>query len=289
VFAIVTRRYPHDFRRAIITMTFLGGLASTVFLPLSAWLIRDLGWRHALWVLAAMHLLVCVPLHALVLRGARAGTSRPLQGTAPEAHGDAAARRGTLARHLRSTPFLMLGVFVVLMMGVTAAMPAHLVQMLREQGLSEAWVIAVPASIGALQVFGRLLLYFFEHRMDVHRVNRLILCLIPLGLLALLAGGGNVMGGLLFALLYGMGNGMQTIVKGTAMAQYVSREHMPSLNGALGVPTAIARAVAPLALGLMWSAEAGYSHGLWLLLGASIVALLAFLKAQRAALHAPRS
>ena len=29
-FAVVTRRFPHDFRRAIITMTFLGGLASTV-------------------------------------------------------------------------------------------------------------------------------------------------------------------------------------------------------------------------------------------------------------------
>ena len=40
VFAVVTRRYPLDFRRAIITLTFLGGLASTVFIPLSAWLIQ---------------------------------------------------------------------------------------------------------------------------------------------------------------------------------------------------------------------------------------------------------
>ena len=30
-FALVTRRFPKNFRRAIITMTFLGGLASTVF------------------------------------------------------------------------------------------------------------------------------------------------------------------------------------------------------------------------------------------------------------------
>ena len=35
VFAVVTRRFPDDFRRAIITLTFLGGLASTVFIPLS--------------------------------------------------------------------------------------------------------------------------------------------------------------------------------------------------------------------------------------------------------------
>jgi MFS family permease len=43
VFAVVTRRFPNDFRRAIITMTFLGGLASTVFIPLTAWLIAVLG------------------------------------------------------------------------------------------------------------------------------------------------------------------------------------------------------------------------------------------------------
>ena len=48
VFAVVTRRFPNDFRRAIIIMTFLGGLASTVFIPLSSWLIQALGWRHAL-------------------------------------------------------------------------------------------------------------------------------------------------------------------------------------------------------------------------------------------------
>ena len=43
-FAVVTRRFPGDFRRAIITLTFLGGLASTVFIPLTAWLIADFGW-----------------------------------------------------------------------------------------------------------------------------------------------------------------------------------------------------------------------------------------------------
>ena len=62
-FAVVTRRFPSDFRRAVITLTFLGGLASTVFIPLDAWLIGQLGWRHALWVLAAVHLLRCCGTH----------------------------------------------------------------------------------------------------------------------------------------------------------------------------------------------------------------------------------
>ena len=40
---------------------------------------------------------------------------------------------------------------------------------------------------------------------------------------------------LLFVLLYGMGNGMLTIVKGTAIAQYVNRDHVAALNGVLGL------------------------------------------------------
>ncbi len=277
-FAVVTRRFPNDFRRAIITMTFLGGLASTVFIPLSAWLIQALGWRHALWCLAALHLGVCAPLHAITLRNAPKGH-----------HGAAPARsavpRAPMSHHLLSAPFLLIGVFIVLMMAITAALPAHMVSLLRENHLDEAWVIAIPASIGIIQVLGRALLYFFEHHFDLHLANRLIPCLIPLGLAALLAapefGAGQVGVVLLFVLLYGMGNGMLTIVKGTAVAEYVNRDHVAALNGALGVPMALARAAAPLSLGLLWSQQAGYTLGLWLLLALSLVAVIALMLAQR--------
>jgi len=272
VFAVVTRRYPDDFRRAIITMTFLGGLASSVFIPLSAWLIARLGWRDALLVLAALHLLLCVPLHAICLRGA------------PPARAQAASGAHSPQALLRSAPFLLIGVFVVGMMAITAAVPPHLVSLLRESGLPEGWVIAVPASIGVMQVLGRLLLYFFEHRFDLHVANRLIPLLIPLALGALIAGAASPVGGLLFVLLYGLGNGMLTIVKGTAVAQYVDREHVASLNGALGLPQAISRAVAPLLLGVLWTREAGYRWGLVVLLGVGVVSAVALVLAQRRSL-----
>jgi hypothetical protein len=84
-----------------------------------------------------------------------------------------------------------------------------------------------------------------------------------------------------FVLLYGLGNGMLTIVKGTAMAMYVSRSHVASLNGALGMPLALSRALAPALLGWMWSTQAGYRNGLWLLLGLSVVGVMALTLAQQ--------
>lgn len=273
VFAVVTRRYPHDFRRAIITLTFLGGLASSVFIPLTAWLIAHWGWRTALVVLASVHLLVCAPLHAACLRGA----PPPVPTVAADSPHSPAAL-------LRSAPFLLIGVFTVGMMAITAAVPPHLISLLRESGLREAWVIAIPATIGVVQVLGRLLLYFFEHRFDLHVANRIIPLLIPLALAALIAGASSPVGGLLFVLLYGLGNGMLTIVKGTAIAQYVNREHVASLNGALGLPQAVARAIAPLLLGVLWSREAGYRWGLMVLLGVAVVSALALVLAQRRSL-----
>jgi MFS family permease len=279
VFAVVIRRFPNDFRRGITTMTFLGGLASTVFIPLTSWLIASLGWRHALWCLAALHLLVCAPLHAVLLRQAPTGAGLP-----EPARGSAAP---SLSQHLLSAPFLLIGVFVCLMMAVTVAVPAHLVSLLRENGLSPAWVVTVPASIGALQVLGRLVLYFWERHLNLHLANIVISGLIPLSLVVLLLApvwpGIQVAVMLLFVLLYGVGNGMLTIVRGTVIAEYVSQTHVASLNGALGIPLAVARSAAPLALGLMWQPVAGYTAGLWLLLGLSAAGVVALTLAQHLA------
>jgi hypothetical protein len=185
---------------------------------------------------------------------------------------------------LRSAPYLLIGVFVVGMMAITAAIPPHLISLLRESGLPEAWVIAIPATIGVMQVFGRLLLYFFEHRFDLHVANRLIPWLIPLALGALVAGAASPVAGLLFVLLYGLGNGMLTIVKGTAVAQYVNREHVASLNGALGLPQAVSRALAPLLLGVLWTREVGYRWGLLVMLVVGVVSAVSLALAQRRSL-----
>ena len=296
VFSVVTRRFPLDFRRAIITLTFLGGLASTVFIPLIAWMVNHLGWRQALWPLAALHFCVCAPLHFALLKHAPQGSGHGAGHPAPTHAGTNPGARQSLAHHLTSAPFLLLGTFVVLMMAVTAALPTHMVTLLRESGMTEAWAVAIPASIGVIQVIGRLLLYFFEHHFNVHTANRLIPVLVPLGLAALLLANDTGMGSsgmtlvflCLFVLLWGMGNGMLTIVKGTAMAQYVSRDHVASLNGALGLPLALARAAAPIGLGLLWSQQTGYRAGIWALLGLSVLATLALMLAQRIALSTPR-
>ena len=57
-FAVLTRRFPSQFRRAIIILTFLGGLASTVFIPLIAGCMQATDWRTTSLLLGGLHLLL---------------------------------------------------------------------------------------------------------------------------------------------------------------------------------------------------------------------------------------
>ena len=177
---------------------------------------------------------------------------------------------------------MLIGVFTVIMMSITVAIPAHLVPMLSERGLPLVWVVALPATIGLTQVLGRVFLYFYEARMNLDRVNHTVPLLIPGALLVLLVApqSWQLMGVAAFVLLYGLGNGLLTIVRGTVVAQYVSHTHAASLNGALGVPLAIARALAPLLLGLGWTEGSGYTWGIAVMLTLAVLAVLALRVAQ---------
>lgn len=276
-FAVVTRRFPGQYRQAIITVSLLGGLASTVFIPLVAWLVRTYGWRHAVEMLSLLHLLLCLPIHIRLLHTVSVKASvKQLPTKMPQAE---------LSRFLRSGPYLLVCAFIILMTTVSAALPIHLVSMLRGFKLAETWAVLVPASMGVFQVIARLVLYLFEKRFDVHLANRFIPALIPLGLLMLLIASclpsdAAIAFAFAFVVFFGMGNGMLTIVKGTAMAQYVSREFVASLNGALGTPLAVARACAPLLLATLWSAQAGYAVGLVALLLLSVLGVCALWLAQ---------
>jgi len=105
--------------------------------------------------------------------------------------------------HFKRAPFWLLAGFMLTTFSVSSALPAHMVSLLEEAHLSPAWVIAIPASIGVIQVLGRLLLFVFEKHLDVHAANKWIPCLVPLGLLFLVAGGLEPWAALMFVLFYG--------------------------------------------------------------------------------------
>jgi MFS family permease len=80
----------------------------------------------------------------------------------------------------------------------------------------------------------------------------------------------------LFAVLYGTGNGVMTIVRGAIPAELYGRDHYGAVNGALAAPALVAKAAGPLVAALMFTATGNYNAVLVLLIatGALAAALL---------------
>src|SRR5947199_2565503 len=66
-FATLHRISGVSYRRAVTALTLFGGFASTVFWPLSQYLLDTIGWRTAFGIYAALHAVVCFPLHAVLI------------------------------------------------------------------------------------------------------------------------------------------------------------------------------------------------------------------------------
>ena len=286
VFAITIRRWPTDYRKPIIAMTFLGGLASTAFIPLTAWLLLKMDWRQTSLVLAALHLLLCLPIHLVMLANEPPGTAH----APPPANAQASDENTGSLRHLsRSAAFVLVSGCVIGLSLLSAALSAHMVPLLSERGLPASWAVAVPASIGALQVLGRLVLFVFEGRFDPRSIDRAIPWLLPASLAILLASGGSIAGALVFATCYGVGNGLITIVKATSIAAYVSRERVAVLSGLQSFPVALARAVGPVLMAALWTLTSSYGLALVVLTAVGVISALMLHGAQRHALHADRA
>lgn len=275
-FAVVTQAFGAGYRRAITVVTLFGGFASTVFWPLTTWLVELLGWRDAVLALAGINLLLCVPVH-LLLPPAPRRASAP-SSTHQPALGARAARR--------SPGFYALSMSFIGHAVVIAAISVHLLSMLTARGLSAVEAATLAALVGPMQVAGRIVELLISSRASAVAVGRFVTWLLPLSMLLLWAAADLREIGLLlvlFAALYGVGNGTMTIVRGAVPAELYGREHYGEISGALNGPSLVAGATAPLLASLLLSALGDYQRVLLVLAAIGVVGAISFAVAVRRA------
>ncbi|MCW5591540.1 MAG: MFS transporter [Burkholderiales bacterium] len=271
-FAALALVFRADLRKAITVLTLAGGFASTVFWPLTQWLATSLGWREAVLALAAINLVVCVPLHALFLpaRGRPAG--------APAGAADDPAGR---ARLLADRHFRWLAAAFTLNMLAFSAMGLHLLAMLQEQGLSPSKAAWLAALVGPMQVAGRIAEFAFAHRLSASRVGEMALFALPVSILVLAFASGSDAAIVAFSVLYGASNGVMTIVRGTVPAEIWGREGYGGLTGLMATPVLLARAAGPFFAAGVLAVAGGYRAVALALAAVSLAAGLAFFLAVR--------
>ncbi|WP_454872464.1 MFS transporter [Paraburkholderia xenovorans] len=276
VFAVVTHRYPRSFRTKITLITLVAGFASTVFIPLTQFLVGSFGWRTSLVALAAFNLAICLPIHVMAIRSSRSGAASLLDSTEVKRANDAATQRA-----LRTPTFWALAVCFTAYYATFAALTFHLVPLMVERAVSNAVLVTTMALIGPAQVAARALWFTAGRSVHVTTVGIIVVTLFPLSAVILICAGKSTALLWLFALCYGAANGMMTILRGTIVQDLMWTEGYGAVSGMLSFPSNVAKGIAPIAAASIWSFAHHYEPVEWTVFVVSILSAIAFFVAVR--------
>jgi MFS family permease len=254
-FAVVVEKFGPDYRRGITLVTLVGGLASTVFIPLSQLAVDQLGWRPALAALGILQALVVAPLHWW---GVPAGSGRPRGPLAPAPDPRASGGR-MFWRDARDPRFVGLAIWFAAHAAAFTGLIFQLVPLLHAWRVPSETILLAIAFMGPMQVAGRALLSTHGGGISALLIGQIATAILLGALLILQLLPPTPVWLVVFALLLGLGNGVLTIVRGVVVAELFGRDRYAELNGALAAPAVLAKAAAPLGLALVWSIT-GSSH-----------------------------
>ncbi|WP_230532188.1 MFS transporter [Microvirga roseola] len=243
--AIAQTRDAREARSAITQVTIFGGFASTVFWPLTHWLTASLTWREIYLIFGALHLALCLPIHLLWLGGAR-----PVQ--VPGAPGGPAAHEaGTLAPEQRLRGMVLVVMTFCLTGFVFSALNVHWVAALSELGLSAGVAVAAGALMGPAQVGVRLLDLMFGRRMDPLVTASVAIVFLLAATAVVLAAGTSYAGAAAFAVLFGLSQGLTSIVRGVVPLALFGRSGYGARLGTITAIRLVVTSGAPFAFALV--------------------------------------
>ena len=179
--------------------------------------------------------------------------------------------------------YLLCGAFTLNAI-VFSAMAVHMLPMLVEKGLTALQAATVGAMVGPMQVTGRAVEIAIGRRFKPLHVGMVSVTMLPVSLLVFYFLGPVPATFVVFAVLYGAGNGITTIVRGTIPAELYGRQHYGAVNGAMAAPVLLAKALGPLIAAILWSVVGNYS--VLALVLAAIAGLAALLLSGLLSVHA---
>ncbi len=256
-FATLGRLYGATARTTITLLTLLGGFASTLCWPLAALLLEQVGWRGTCFIFALIQMVISLPLVLFTVP------------PAPEAghpQGMTPARSLSLASEERAA-FLIFAAILSIGSTVMTLLAVHLITLLRAHGMDLGIAVGLGALIGPSQVGSRVV--EMAGRSRHHPIWTLIVAatFVLIGIVMLTTG---YVSAALAIILYGGGNGLYTISRGTLPLALFGPARYPLLMGRLARPALVAQALAP-SLGAFVITRWGASAAFDLLTGLAIL------------------
>jgi MFS family permease len=155
----------------------------------------------------------------------------------------------------------------------------HLLPFLTGQGYPGSFAALTASVLGGSQIPGRIIFGPLGSRMPLRIITAILFALMTGGLLLLQTAPSPWLI-LLGAVLFGMGSGASSPARAALVAEFYGITHYGAINGVMTLVQTVARAGAPVAMGLLYTWTGGYTAVFWVLIVSAATAVAAVLAAQ---------
>lgn len=244
-------------RGLALALMLSGTGLSAVFIPSGVtWAISHWGWQGAFMLLAALPVVLALPLSAAWLK-----TPDEQSTSTQDALPQASARAGIdFAPALRSARFWTLNIALAMIVASMVTMVSNTVPLLRDKGLSAADASHVFGGFGLSLIAGRIAVGYLIDRIWAPGVAAIALAMPALGCLLLSRTGIDHAGTLVIATgLVGLGAGAEFDIAAYLMARYFGLKDYSRLFGVHVGMITVASALSPWAAGAIYTATGSYA------------------------------
>lgn len=215
-------------RLPIIQITLMAGFASTIFWPLITYLLTFMNFKEVYQILALFHIFLALPIHYFVLKPSLKIKNKDLN---EESFNDCICLEGKK----RKRSLILLAIAFSLIAIPITAMQTQFLAILKGFGLEAATAVALGAVIGPSQVIARMIDMGFSKKSTPMNTAVISTSIMVIGLTTLLFSGYNFYMALLFVILYGAGQGLTDIVRGTLPLYLFGKDGYGRTTGGLNL------------------------------------------------------
>lgn len=271
-FTVVTSWFVAERAKAFAVLTLIGGLASPIFIPLSGWLLPQVGWRTMLLWYGILHLVIAVPLHGWLVRRVPDHRNRPSEATnalkTPMQETSSTTREALVSLRF----WVLTGAYGLALVG-SAVVFAHQIAYLVSRGYGSLLAASLAGALGLASLPGRFFLNLLSARIFPQTVLAGTL-LVQAGGLLVLIWAPNAWWLLLYILLYGAAFGVLSPLRAQVMADHFGQRSYGTITGFQGIPLALCQAGGPLVAGWLFDTLHHYDLAFWLCVGGFALAAL---------------
>ena len=264
---IISKWFIRQRGRAIAISSTGNNVGGVVFIPLTAFIILNFGWREAWLMLGVIAFLLIAPLSALFVRRTPEDIGLSPDGDefpqGPDlistSRTDLATKHDWTLREAARAPALWLIVTAMSISGMgLGGLPIHVIPALTDSGYSTAYASALITLFSIIVIVAKPIWGLLGERIQVRylMVTSFAISAVGMFLIVLIKSGPTI---LLFPIIYGVGVSAFAPLMSLIWANYFGRASLGTIRGTFLPITQVTSAFGPVFAGFIFDATGSYA------------------------------